>query len=320
MTTLGTEIEQIDLNRLSPCQRYRFQLHVSEDGTGRPVRVPLLVIRGKHDGPVLGITAALHGNEINGIPVIHRLSSDLEPTRLSGTIIAALVTNVPGFILQKRRFPDSTDLNTIMPGDEYGNVSQTYAARIHDRLLAKFDALIDLHTASRGRINSLYARADMEECRSAMMARRLRPQIIVHKEARDGSLRGEAANIGIPSVTLEIGDPQLFQPEFIKKSVQGIKAVMYEMKMIKGRPFEEKKKPNVCGSSFWVFTNHGGILSVIPKLREIVQQGDEIGIVRNIFGDVVQRIQAPEDGIVIGKSVNPVGYAGARVAHIGRLV
>jgi len=132
---------------------------------------------------------------------------------------------VPGFERNQRRFIDNIDLNTRMPGDASGNVSNLYAARLVERILPNFDHLIDLHTASNGRINSLYARVDTSDERSSKMARLLKPQIIVHKPAADKTWRGEASERGVPSVTLEIGNPQRFQLEHVRNSVSGGKEI-----------------------------------------------------------------------------------------------
>ena len=178
---------------------------------GQPVQVPIIVARGHQDGKVLGLTAAVHGNELNGIPVIQRIFGEIDINELKGVIVGVPVVNVPSLHRKKRRFIDGTDLNHIMPGKANGTVSQVYAHRVVTRIIHQFDYLIDLHTASFGRINSYYIRADMSDLVVNDMARLQNAQIIVHNPPSDGTLRGTANEMNIPAITLEVGNPNTFQ-------------------------------------------------------------------------------------------------------------
>lgn len=317
MEDLGTIVDNLDLESVPRGTVRRLRLALVEDGGGLPIALPILVARGKKDGPTLGVIAALHGDEINGIPVIHRLFERLDPARLRGTVIGVLIVNYPGFDRQQRRYLDGVDINHIMPGLEVGNASQTYGHRLMERIIRRFDYLVDLHTASRGRQNTLYARADLSHEVCATMASLLRPQIILDNPPHDGTLRGEATDLGIPSVTLEIGNPQRFQPEFIRSSVAGLRAVMAYLEMTRARPRADAPEPIVCERSFWTYTDRGGLLTVHPQLGERVVADQPLATLSNIFGDVTREYRVPEDGVVIGRAVNPVGYSGARIAHIG---
>ena len=100
---------------------HRLGVHVVEDGAARPVHVPILVAMGVKPGPTVGITAAVHGNELNGIATIHRLFRRIDPNELSGTVVGVTIVNVPGFIRHDRLYPDAQDQNRIMPRKENGN-------------------------------------------------------------------------------------------------------------------------------------------------------------------------------------------------------
>ena len=224
---------------------------------------------------------------------------------------------MPGFERQQRRFLEDVDLNQIMPGKDGGSASEVYAHRLIERLIRRFDYMIDLHTASRGRVNTLYARADLEHPVSATMAHQLRPQIILHSRPRDGSVRGEASELGIPSVTLEVGNPQQFQGEYIRSSVRGVRAVMAYLEIAKARAGVESKEPILCRRSFWTYTDHGGLLRVLPRLCERVQKGEVLATLTNVFGDTTREFLVPVDGVIIGKSTNPTARAGSRIIHLG---
>ncbi len=289
------------------------------DGLATGVRLPILVARGAHPGPVFGLTAGVHGNELNGIPVIHELIRELDISSLHGTVVGVVAVNVPGLHANQRRFIDGADLNRIFPGSPSGSVSEVFAHRVIHRIVHRFDILIDLHTASFGRVNSLYVRADMGDPTTAAMARLQHPQIIVHNPAGDRTLRGAAMTLGVPAITVEIGDPQRWQRNLTRDALAGVRRVLSWAKLTE--PVEDSSIVDtvVCSSSSWVYTDRGGLLTVFPRLMDRVRKDDRIALVHNAFGDAIREYRAPHDGIVVGKSTNPVGYTGARVLHLGRI-
>ncbi|MCB0355037.1 MAG: succinylglutamate desuccinylase/aspartoacylase family protein, partial [Bdellovibrionales bacterium] len=267
--------------------------------------------------PVLGLTAALHGNELNGIPVIHRLMQQLNLEKLAGTIVGALVLNMPGLLRGERYHPDGTDMNRIAPGKPDGNQSELYIYRLTDRLLPDLNYLIDLHTASFGRVNSYYVRADMGDDVTSRMARLQNPQIILNNPPNDRTLRGHAATRGIKSITLELKDPFIFQYDVIEDSLIGLRNVLYDLQMLEGSVVCPLKNTIVCDSSYWTFTDRGGILTVFPELGEEVGRGQHVGQISDIFGEGIAECIAPDAGIIIGKSVSPVNPSGSRIIHLG---
>lgn len=320
MFTTNEEIQHItefNINDVPKGTIKYFWLKIVSDGFGNPISIPLLVARGIEDGPTLGLTAAVHGNELNGIPVIQRLFDEIDVNELKGSIIGVPVVNVPSFIRKKRRFNDGVDLNHIMPGKADGNVSQIYAYRFIDRLVKRFDYLIDLHTASFGRINSYYVRADMEQEATKKLALLQNADIIVHNPPSDGTLRGAADELGIPAITLEVGNPSIFQRRLIRSGIEGIHNVLCHLNMIDDQIESANKETVMCNSSYWLYTNRGGLLNLHVDLRDRLTKGQKIATIRDIFGNELEEYFAPEDGIVVGKSVSPVNQSGGRILHLG---
>jgi uncharacterized protein len=289
------------------------------DGLATGIRVPVLVARGAHPGPVFGLTACVHGNELNGIPVIHELFRSLDVTTLRGTVVGVVAVNVPGLHLNQRQFIDGTDLNRIMPGRIPGSVAEVYAHRVLTRIVHQFGFLVDLHTASFGRVNSLYVRADLTDERTFAMAHLQHPQIIVHNAADDRTLRGAAMQMGIPAITVEIGDPQRWQESYTRSALSGVRRVLSWAGLVDGDGDPRPEAPVICRSSQWIYTDRGGLLEVYPSVMQQVREGDRVATVRNAFGDPIREYRAHFDGIVVGKSTNPVGYTGARILHLGRI-
>ena len=312
-------IKKLEVSKAPKGAISRYWLQIVTDGMGVPIHVPIIVARGSQEGKVLGLTAAVHGNELNGIPVIQRLFKEINIKELKGTIVGVPVINVPSLLRKKRRFIDGTDLNHIMPGKANGTVSQIYAWRIVNRIIQEFDYLIDLHTASNGRINSYYIRADMEDKRVHEMALLQNAQIIVHNPPSDGTLRGTAAEMGIAAITLEVGNPNSFQKGMIRDGLTGIHNLLGHFGMQDCEYDEPEEQTILCKRSYWIYTDTGGIMTVHPKVTDLVKKGEVIATMRNMFGDMVEEYIAPEDGIVIGKSVSPVNQTGGRILHLGIL-
>ncbi len=312
-------ITELNLQGVPPGEIRRFQLELMHDPLSTPVCIPVMVARGARPGPVFGVTAAVHGNEVNGIPIIQRLFAELDLQGLSGTVVGVPVVSVYAFAAATRTFFEGFDLNRIMPGKADGNVGEVYAYRILDRLVRHFNFFVDVHTASFGRVNSLYVRADLRHATSRRMAFLQAPEIIVHNEAKDGTLRDAAMDLGIAAITVEVGDPLRFQRRMIKDSLDGLRAILHEFRLLDHAPTgDDDDEPTiVCRSSSWIHTDAGGLLEVLPSTADMVKEGQVIARLRNPFGDILANYKAPHAGVVVGKSTNPVCRTGSRILHLG---
>ncbi|ORX44087.1 hypothetical protein DM01DRAFT_1364796 [Hesseltinella vesiculosa] len=274
-------------------------------GLGEWIRVPVIVLRGTKDG-------------------IHRVVSKIDVKQLKGTVVAVPCVNVVGYLKFQREFADGRDLNRQFPGKEDGYASQVYCHLLMQKLLSQFNYMIDLHTASFGRINSYYVRADMNDPATAHMAKLQKPQVILHNSGQDGTMRSAAAAKNIKAITVEIGNPQLFQDQYITWAYLGVMRIldhleMYSLDLIDQTETDDHGPTNtiVCSSGFWVYTRTGGILEVYPGVNTIVKKGDLIARIKNMFGSVIEDYHAPCTSVVIGRSSNPVAMTGDRIVHLG---
>jgi uncharacterized protein len=311
-------VTKLELASLPPGTRHNLHLQLFRDPAGQPLRVPVLVVRGAEPGPVLGVTAAIHGNELNGIPAVHRFVHGLDPKRLSGTVAAISVVNIPGFLLRRRGFSDARDLNRLFPGKTGGTDSQLWIEKLREQFLVRLDYLVDLHTAGPGRTNPVYARIDLDDPATVELGIAAKPDLILHKPANPKTLRGAAGELGIPCMTLELGAPQVLQPEIVERATKGLRRIARHLEMIQ-RPLNPRSRPPLCGESSWVYTEHGGLLEVFPELLERVREGQLIGRIVNLFGEIVGEYHAPFRGVVIGKTIDPLAPIGTRIVHLGKL-
>lgn len=119
---------------------------------------------------------------------MQRVASEIDVRKLSGTVVAVPCVNVSGYLKFTREFADGKDLNRLFPGREDGFASQVYCHQLMTKIISQFNYLIDLHTASFGRVNSYYVRSDVNDPTSAMLAQLQQPQVILHNSGQDGGL------------------------------------------------------------------------------------------------------------------------------------
>lgn len=319
-------VDSLPLEELKPSSRNHFLLKLGENVSGAPLEVPVIVIRGKQAQPVLGIFAAIHGNEINGIQVIRELVNGLDPKEVKGTLIAIPGLNIPALRNNQRTFPDGTDLNRIFPGKANGNGSQQYVWQITQKLLPSLNYLVDLHTASFGRENSLYVRADFSDPKMASLARSQVADVYLNSGGKPSAgaaasgltMRAQAMSMGVPAITIEYGNPQVYQQEMLQKGLPGLYNTLINLKMLQAE-LKPIPKAVFCKKSYWIYTTQGGYLDVRVDLKEKVSKGQLIAVLRDPFGQTKQTYYSPEDGIVIGRSSNPINESGGRIIHLGIL-
>ena len=320
-------LSEINLEKIQPNQVKNFWLKMIDNGFSQPISIPVIILKGKEDGPVLGLIAAIHGNELNGIKVIQESVKHINVNELKGTVIAIPGLNALSIGQDKRRFVDEEDLNRNFPGKANGNRSQQYVWQINQKILPKLDYLIDMHTASFGRINSLYVRGELGDEKISKMAMLQDADIVLNNKgvpsagdniAATRTMRAEAMLKGIPTITVEYGNPQVYQEDMVNRGVVGVKNVMKWLEM-QSFTIPEIKPAVICKKSYWVYVDQGGLLEIPVELNQIIENGELIGVLKNPFGEVIKEYFAPEKGIVIGKSTNPVNIDGGRIIHLGIL-
>jgi hypothetical protein len=325
-TTFET-INAISLENIQPNQVKKYWLKMIDNEFSQPISIPVIIFKGKEEGPVLGLIAAIHGNELNGIKVIQESLKDINVSELKGTVIAIPGINALSIGQDKRRFIDEEDLNRNFPGKANGNRSQQYVWQINQKILPKLDYLIDMHTASFGRVNSLYVRGEMGDEKISKMALLQDADMVLNNKGVPSTgdavtatrtMRAEAMLKGIPTITVEYGNPQVYQEDIVKRGVVGVKNVMNWLGM-QSFTIPEIKPALICKKSYWVYVDQGGLLEIPVELNQIIKKGELIGVLKNPFGDVIKEYFAPEKGIVIGKSTNPVNIDGGRIIHLGIL-
>lgn len=313
----SNNINDFNLNSFS-CGLTHTWLKLVSNTFGNDIKVPLMVCKGELNGPTFGLTALVHGDELNGLSVIQKVFDKIDYKKLSGTIVAIPIVNVPGFLRKERNFSDGRDLNHKFPGKENGGESSIYAFNVFEKVIKKLDYLLDLHTAKAGNINSFYVRANLKNEKIKEISLLLDAQIILNSEGGKGTLRRQANDHGVLSITLELGNPSIFEKEVISRSIQGIFNCLIGLEMLDGEILLSGK-PVICNNSYRIQTSQGGIMEVLPELTSIIEKGEKIAIIKDVFGEVIKEYFSSYSGIVIGKNISPINNAGSRIMHLGKL-
>jgi predicted deacylase len=277
---------------------------------------PVIVLNGKGPGPVLCLTAAVHGDELNGIEVARRVLDDIDVEELNGAIIGVPIVNIQGFYRGTRYLPDRRDLNRHFPGNAHGSAATRMADSFFTEVVRHCSALIDLHTGSLNRTNLPQVRANLNIPSIARMTQAFGATVVLHSVGTKGSLRRAATEAGIPSVTFEMGEPMRVQPEQVEHGAKAIETLMYSLGMTRQRRYWGDPEP-VYYASKWVRVDHGGIEFSDVALGERVREGELQGVVTDPISNRQYRIYAPISGRILGMALNQVVLPGFAAYRIG---
>ncbi len=302
-------------------ERTNINLPVADLYTHTPLDMPVHVINGRYSGPRLFITAAIHGDELNGVEIIRRLLKTRLLNRLRGTLIAVPIVNGFGVLNHSRYLPDRRDLNRSFPGTGRGSMADRLANLLMREVVSKCTHGIDIHTGAIHRSNLLHIRANLDDPETADLARAFGVPVLINSNLRDGSLRLAASDLGIPTLLYEAGEALRFDEVSIRAGVTGILNVMRTLGMLP-KPATQKTPrvmPVEARSTFWVRSPQGGILRTHVKLGEKISKDTRLATISDPFGDKEQLVSSPYPGIVLGRTSLPLVNEGDALFHIARM-
>jgi predicted deacylase len=281
------------------------------------------VINGAAQGPTVFLSAAAHGDELNGIEVVREVAHEWEHTNLNGTLVCLPVLNVPGFLAQQRYLPIyDRDLNRSFPGSLQSTSAKRMAHQIFTNFIQPCDYGLDFHTSTRGRTNMLHVRADMQDEDVARLGHAFGTNVILHSDGPSGSLRGEASKAGVPTITIEMGEAHRFQRDLIDEALGGVESVFAEYGLWEDLPVRWPGWRTIIEGSTqktWIRADAGGIVDMHFEGGSLVHEGDQICTITNPFKNDNVAVTAPFTGLLVGVLENPVVYPGNPLCHLVEL-
>ena len=312
-TNNGIRIGTVEIK---PGQRVSVNLPIANLYTATSLHMPVKVLCGRRAGPVLFVSAAIHGDELNGVEIIRRLLKRQALKSIRGTLIAIPIVNVHGFIDQSRYLPDRRDLNRSFPGSSKGSIAARLANTFLKEIVLKSEIGIDLHTGAIDRANLPQIRANLDDPRVPDLAKAFGAPVVVNAALRDGSLRACAAGHDIPVMIYEAGEALRFDELSIRAGIRGILQVMRKLGMLPPSERTLKSHTVIARSTSWVRASTSGIVTGAVALGTRVKENDRLALISDPLGDLEEAITAPFDGIVIGSSRLPLAHEGDALFHL----
>ncbi|MFB6122923.1 MAG: succinylglutamate desuccinylase/aspartoacylase family protein [Haloferacaceae archaeon] len=309
--------------KVSPGETQNIRYGISETYLGDPVRIPVTIVNGEQTGPTVFLSAAAHGDELNGIEVVREVAFDWDLSDLAGTLVCMPVLNVPGFLAQERYLPIyDRDLNRSFPGKPDSTSAKRMAHEIFGNFVEPCDFGLDFHTSTRGRTNMLHVRADMADEACHRLARAFGTNVIIDSEGPSGTLRGEATAADTPTITIEMGEAHRFQRALIDDALDGVRSVFAEYELQDRNTVRWPGWRTVITDDrekTWIRADSGGIVDMHHERGALVHEDERICTITNPFKDDNVPVRAPFTGLLVGVLENPVVYPGNPLCHLVEL-
>lgn len=303
--------------QVQPGTRRTIDLPVSSLSDHTPVSMAVHVVHGRKPGPVMFVSAAIHGDEVIGVEIVRRLLRAPNLDRMAGTLLAVPIVNTFGFLNHSRYLPDRRDLNRCFPGSAEGSLGARLAHIFLSQIVARSDFGIDLHSAAVQRSNLPQIRLTPGNARLEHLGQAFGAPVMLHSKLREGSLRMAAEAAGVDVLLYEAGEGLRFDEMAARSGLSGILRVMQVLGMIgpKGVP-RLRARPVTCARSTWYRAPAGGLLRTYRGIGDLVEPGMVLGAVSDPFGVAEVEITGQSNGIIVGRSNMPVVNEGDALFHV----
>jgi uncharacterized protein len=303
---------------IDPGERKRTELKIAKLYDFTEMTMPVEVIRGKEPGPIMFVSAAMHGDEINGVEITRRLLQQKILKKIKGTLIVVPIVNVFGYNSKSRYLPDRRDLNRSFPGSATGSLASRLANIFLTEIVDKCTHGIDLHTAAIHRTNLPHIRASLHVKETKRLAQSFGVPVIMNSKIREGSLRSVFVERDIRLLVYEAGEALRFNDDAIQSGLFGILSVMKAIGMLDELPFKTRKKKEtyIANDSYWIRATQSGSLISNKKLGAKIKAKELIGQISDPFGKSIHKIFSEKAGILMGMTTIPLVNEGDALFHI----
>jgi predicted deacylase len=301
---------------IKPGEFKEIDINIARLPSHTQIDTPIYVMRALEDGPILALTAGMHGDEINGMEIVRRiLDGGLNKVK-RGTVVCMPITNVYGFLNFSRDVPDGKDVNRSFPGSKSGSLASRVAYNLTHQILPYIDYGIDFHTGGAMRTNYPQVRAMLNNNINLELANAFAAPFTIDSSFRPNSLRKEASKKGKNFIVYEAGESLRFDQQGIEEGIAGTLRLMKFLKMIDSAP-EPKEENRIIWSSSWIRAKHAGLFQPTIRCGQLIHKGEWVGTITDPFGEFKEKVKATETAYIIGLNNSPVVNAGDALMHLG---
>lgn len=280
------------------------------------IDTPIYVYRAPTDGPILALTAGMHGDEINGMEIVRRIIDAGHNKVLRGTTVCMPIINVYGFLNYSRDVPDGKDVNRSFPGSRNGSLASRVAWHLTHDIIPFIDVGVDFHTGGAMRTNYPQVRCVMQDTRNVELANAFHAPFTIDAPFRPHSLRQTAAKHGKNIIVYEGGESLRMDFPAIEEGIHGTLRLMKYLKMIDWAP-EPKIESRIVWNSSWIRARTAGIFHPQVQAGDLIHKHQLVGNITDPFGEFHEQIKSPVTGYIVGLNNNPVVNAGDALMHVG---
>lgn len=306
--------------RVKPGESARINFNTAKLFTTSPIEVPIIIERSKNPGPIVLLTAGIHGDEINGIEIIRQIIAKKINKTKKGTVICIPVVNIFGFLNLKREFPDGRDLNRMFPGAQKGALASRFAYQFREEILPVADLCIDFHTGGASRFNAAQIRIRKDDEELMKFAKIFNAPFTVYSPNIVKSFRDACAKLEKPILLFEGGKSLDSNIEIAKEGVEGTMRILDHLEMLNDtmEAPEKRKESILIEHSSWVRAKYSGLLHIKVPIGQAVEKGEFIAVITDPYGEFRHKVKSNTTGYIINANQAPIVYQGDAIFHISK--
>jgi len=286
--------------------------------TSTKIEIPIIIERASIPGPTILITAAIHGDEINGVEIVRQLISRKINKPKRGTIICIPILNVFGFLNAQRSFPDGRDLNRSFPGTKRGSLASRVAYHFTNQILPHVDYCLDFHTGGASRFNAAQVRVKQGDQNLLTLAKIFNAPFTVLSNNLKKSYRATCNKIGTPIILFEGGKSLENNKQIVNYGVRGTKRFLHSLDMLNAK-FKVTKPFNdtvVIEKTKWIRAQKSGLIHTKINCNSLVKKGEMLATITDPYGKMLFKVLAPNDGYIINVNQAAIVHQGDAIFHI----
>ena len=290
--------------------------------TTTKLKIPVIIERSLIDGPVVLLSAGIHGDEINGVEIIRQIIIQKINKPKTGTIICIPIVNMFGFVNKSREFPDGRDLNRVFPGSKKGSLASRFAHHIITEIMPIVNYAVDFHAGGASRFNAPQIRLTTGNLDLKKLADVFNAPFTLYSKNIAGSFRSSSAKLNVKMLLFEGGKSLDINSQIAVEGVNGTKRLLNHLNMLNEKQTVDLQSKNTIyiAKSGWIRAKCSGLLHDYNMIGQFVKKGTIIAIITDPFGKFEQKVKAPNDGYIINANHSPIVYEGDAIYHLSNFL